>query len=401
MRLIGVLKILRRLLGFGAALVLALVAGLLLSAGWANWGRATGPPAVRWAADSASVQVAAGPEYAAGVVWSALWGQHHRALWTTPVTAPVLHLGPAAPGALRPLRPGGSFQTHSLHLRSNDGREFVLRSVDKDARVVLPAGWLRQLLGNLLHDQTSAGLPFGAYVAAPLAEAAGVLHPNPRLVFVANEASLGQFRPTYANALYLLEERPKGDERHARTLGASAQVIGSDDLLAALRRRPPGPATARAYLRARLLDIWLGDWSRRPDQWRWATSLSGEFRPIPRDRDQAFYQFDDGLYPWLVAQLRPRYQSFTPRITAPNVADLARTAQPLDQVLLRNLNAADFAAEADTLQRRLNDAQLDKALQNGPPETRAALAAHLRPRLVARRQQLKQVAQWYFEALRK
>ncbi len=396
-----VLKGLGRLLGFGSALALALLLGLLLSAGWANWARPGGPPAVRWAADSASVQVAAGPEYAAGPVWAALWGRHHRALWATPVTARVLRLGPAAPGGLRPVHPGGNFQTHSLHLQSDDGRQFVLRSVDKDARVVLPAGWLRQLLGGLLRDQTSAGLPFGAYVAAPLAEAAGVLHTNPRLVFVGNEAGLGPFRPAYANALYLLEERPKGDERHARTLGASPQVVNSAALLAALGRRPPGPATARAYLRARLLDIWLGDWSRRPDQWRWATGPGGDFRPIPRDRDQAFYQFDDGFYPWLVAQLRPRYQSFTPRLNAANVAGLARTAHPLDQVLLRGLGVADFAAEADTLQRRLNDAQLAKALQNGPPETRAALAARLRPRLVARRQQLKQVAQWYFEALRK
>ena len=32
-----------------------------------------------------------------------------------------------------------------------------------------------------------------------------------------------------------------------------------------------GHVPARAYLRARLLDLLVGDWSRREDQWRWAS----------------------------------------------------------------------------------------------------------------------------------
>ena len=47
-----------------------------------------------------------------------------------------------------------------------------------------------------------------------------------------------------------------------------------------------------AVLRARLLDIIIGDFDRNLDQWKWATSDTGKgklYYPIPRDRDQAFF----------------------------------------------------------------------------------------------------------------
>ncbi len=380
-----------------------LPAGLLLSAGASHWAGAPPPAPVRWAADSATVQTAAGPGYAAGRLWRGLWGTGYRALWSMPVTAPVLRLGPAAPGGLRPVRAGGNFQTQTLHLRSDDGRPFVLRSVNKNAAGRLPAGALRRLLGPLMRDQTRAGNPYGAYVAARLAAAAGVLHTNPQLVYVPRQAALGPFGAGFADALYLLEERPAGNATQAVTLGASPEIVSSVALLSSLGPRPPSTGTARAYLRARLLDLWLGDWSRRADQWRWARMAGPdgpEFHPIPRDRDQAFYQFDDGFYPHLVAACVPKYQSFGPALNAAQVAGLARTARPLDQRLLRGLPRAAFLAEADSLQRRLTDSEIDAALTAGPSEARRLNAALLREPLRARRGQLRQVATWYFEVVR-
>ena len=385
--------------------VLILVLGLLLSAAVVALAPLPATPAVRWAADSATVKTAAGPQYAAGWSWQLFWGQHRRAAWTTYVTARVLRLGAAAPGGLRPVQAGGTNQSHALRLRADDGREFVLRSVDKDARAALPAGWPRRLLGGLMRDQTSAGHPYAAYVAARLAQAAGVLHTNPQLVYVGHSAALGPYEPAFDNALYLLEERPEGDQRHAPSLGRSSHVISSAHLRDGLGRRAPSPATARAFLRARLLDMWLGDWSRRPDQWRWATfavpgdSTRLEYRPIPRDRDQAFFQLNDGLFPGLISFFVPKYQSFRAEMTAGNVAGLRRSARPLDLLLLRNLARQDFLAEADSMQRRLTNSAIADALQAGPPEVRAEMAAQLGYRLRARRAQLPAVANWFFEQL--
>ena len=358
--------------------------------------------APQWAADSASVRVAAGPQYARGAVWRFFWGRHYRDLWALPVTVPVVHLATALADPLTPIQSGGSYQSHTLRLRTATGREFMLRSIDKDARAALPAGWIRHLLGGLMKDQTCAGQPFGAFVAAPLAQAAGVYHTNPRLVFLPQDPGLGTFRSHYANALYLLEERPDGNQQRVASFGHAPAVVNSRHMLTADGQGPEARVEPRAYLRARLLDIWLGDWSRRPDQWRWASFPRAggvRYRPIPRDRDQAFFLFDDGLLTGLISWFVAKYSSFHAPVRPGAVAGLTVTARALDRTLLGALSAEDFRAEADSLRRRLTDAAIARALAAGPPETRALFAARFGPLLRARREQLAAIARRYFEVL--
>ena len=48
----------------------------------------------------------------------------------------------------------------------------------------------------------------------------------------------------------------------------------------------------------RLFDMLLGDWDRHQDQWRWAAFKEDgvtTYRPVPRDRDQAFSIMNDGF----------------------------------------------------------------------------------------------------------
>ena len=374
---------------------------VLVGAGCSGPG-APGAAQPQWAPDSTAVRVAAGPEYARGAVWRFFWGTHYRDIWATPVTAPVLRLATVLPGGLTPMRAGGSYQSHTLRMCTESGQEFVLRSVDKDASVALPAGWKRRLLGRLMKDQTSAAQPYGAYVAAELAAALGVYHTNPRLVFVPNDPSLGKFRQVYANALYLLEERPDGNQKALATFGHSPEVVSTRRMLADIRMRSAARVEARTYLRARLLDMWLGDWSRREDQWRWASFPkpgSVTYRPIPRDRDQAFFHFDDGLVTRLVSWFVPKYHSFHATIRPSTVNGLTITARALDRTLLGTLSADDFRLEAEAMRASLTDAVIAKALQAGPAETRAAIATRFAPMLRARRQQLPELAQRYYKIL--
>ncbi|MGY3087244.1 DNA polymerase III delta prime subunit [Hymenobacter sp. UYAg731] len=393
-----------------------------LAAGWGTWvrggcigavavvlggcgeHRAAGVAGPRWSADSATVQLAAGPQYARSAAWKFFFGTHYRSVWATPVTVPVLRLATAVPGGLVPMQAGGSYQSHTLRLHAPNGREYVLRSVDKDMSAALSPGWKRNLLRGLLKDQTSATQPFGAYPAAFLAEAAGVLHANPRLVFVGPDPGLGKFSAAYANALYLFEERPDGDQRPVASFGHAPQVVNSRHMLAALRRWPSAHVPARAFLRARLLDVLVGDWSRREDQWRWAMFPQAgrvAFRPVPRDRDQAFFLFDDGLVTRLVSWFAPKYQTFRATIRLENVDGLTSTARALDRTLLTSLSANDFREVADSVRASLSDAVLARAFNSGPAETQARLAAKFVPMLRARRAQLPAVAQQYYALLNK
>src|SRR3982751_1903519 len=72
----------------------------------------------------------AGKEYGAGRTHQWLWGEDFRKEWTTPVKIPVLDLDSAF-GGLTPVKTGGGRQTKSLRLNDPQGRQYVLRTVDK------------------------------------------------------------------------------------------------------------------------------------------------------------------------------------------------------------------------------------------------------------------------------
>jgi hypothetical protein len=349
------------------------------------------------------VHVAAGPQYRRGWLHQLFWGFHYRQEWATPVTAPVFNLRTAVPGGLTPIKEGGSFQTHNLRLVATDGRQYVLRSVDKDATAALPEELRNGLIGQLMKDQTSVIHPYGAYIVPRLAQAAGVYHTNPRLYFLPDDPALGEYRQAFANALYLFEERPEGDQRQVRSFGGSAQVVSSRHVFTQLVGSSRQHIDARWYLRSRLFDMWLGDWSRREDQWRWAAfpgpDSSIVYRPIPRDRDHAFFKFDDGILTRLVSFVKTNYQTFGRDIKLHDVEGLNRAARPMDKSLLVYLSEQDFREVADSLRRALPNPVIAEALQVWPREVYALSGQEFQAKLQSRREQLPRIAEEFYRQL--
>ncbi|MCA8830133.1 hypothetical protein [Hymenobacter pini] len=360
------------------------------------------PPTIR---PDSTVQVAAGLQYDRGAVHRFFWGTHYRALWSLPVTVPVFNLRTAVPGGLTPVREGGSFQTKNLRLVDRNGVQYVLRSVDKDATKALPEGLQDGPVGRLMKDQTSVIHPYGAYIVAPLAQAAGLYHTNPRLVYVADDPALGEYRQGFANALYLFEERPEGDQRTVQSFGNSTAVESSRKVFTNLVTSSQYHIDARQYLRSRLFDMWLGDWSRREDQWRWASFPAAGggtvYRAIPRDRDHAFFKFDDGLITHMVGWVKSNYQSFHERIRLADVEGLNRAARPMDKSLLAYLSREDFRQVADSLRQALPDAAIASAMRVWPAEVQQMSAAEFSRKLRSRREQLPAVADKFYQLLAK
>ncbi|WP_048825844.1 hypothetical protein [Hymenobacter sp. DG25B] len=377
-----------------------MILGLPLVACTSPAAKAQVPPVVP--ADSV-VTIAAGPQYARGSIHQFFWGRHYRKVWAQPVRVPVISLRTVMPGGLTPLQAGGSFQTKNLRLVDAQGREFVLRSVDKDATKALPERLQNGPVARLMKDQTSVIHPYGAYIVPTLAQAAGVFHTNPRLVYVGDDPALGSFQKDYANALYLLEERPDGNQSTVASFGRSARVESSRKVFTQLLAHANHRVAARQYLRARLFDMYVGDWSRREDQWRWAsfpaTGGGVRYEAIPRDRDHAFFKFDDGLLTHIVAWVKSNYQSFHEDIRLSDVEGLNKAALPMDKSLLVYLSRQDVREVADTLRLQLTNEVIDRAIGQWPPEILALSQDEFRRKLRHRRDQLPAVANKFYELL--
>ena len=336
------------------------------------------------------VTVIPGERYAAGKLKRALLGAHYRDLWTTPIQVPVLDLKRYA-GGLTPKELGGGEQTRSLHFESADGPKFTFRSLDKDPSPSLPKPYRGTVVNRLVQDAISSMNPAGALVAAELLEAAGVLHVEPWLVVMPDDARLGEYRADFAGMLGFIEPRP-GDG-----FAGAGEVVDTEDLLEHLRESPKHRVDAAAFLKARLMDQLMGDWDRHKDQWRWAGYSAEDgtiWRPIPRDRDQAFARFD-GLVATVARKAHPKLVTFGPEYPD-NLVGLTWNGRELDRVLLTSLDASDFDSVAVAIQTALTDSVITSAMYRMPAAYRNLWGERMVDALRRRRDALPEHARRYY-----
>lgn len=374
-----------------------LLAGALLLPSPLRAQLALGTDSASHQATAPAVRVVPGARYAAGALHRLAFGAHYRALWTTPLTVPVLDLAATAGGLVAVAR-GGGFQTMSLRFRAGDGREFAFRSLDKDPSVLLPEELKGTVAQGILQDQTSAIHPAGALIVPPLLAAVGVPHSTPELVVLPDDPALGEFRATFAGMLGILEERP-GTDDDAAILPGARKVIGSDKLFERIEASSDDRVEARELLAARLMDLFLGDWDRHRDQWRWATRDSAAPRrwiAIPRDRDQAFVRFD-GLLLLLARGPAPQLLNFGPRYAS--VEGASWNGRELDRRFLEGLERPVFDSVAASLSAALTDSVLLAAVSRLPEEYRPVDSLRLIEALRRRREALPDMARRFYRLL--
>ena len=345
-----------------------------------------------------SATVIAGEQYRAGSLEQRLLGSDYRDLWTAPVRVPVLDLSRFA-GGIEVEERGGGLQTTSLRFRGADGREYTFRSVDKRPYLAQHPDLLNTRVGGVIQRQTSSLHPAAALVAAPLLEAAGVLHAEPRLVVMPDDPGLGEFREQFAGMLGLIEERPNEGEDDTPGFAGSAKIVGTDELLERLEESPEHRVQSRAYLVARLMDIFLGDWDRHADQWRWARFDSADvhfWHPIPRDRDYALVNFD-GLLLGVVRTFSPNAIALGPNYD--HLLGTIENATPLDRLLLSDLPRPVWDSVAVALQARLSDGTIAAAVRQMPPAYRERSAERIEHTLRARRDLLPEAAARFYDHL--
>ena len=342
-----------------------------------------------------SLTVVAGPNYGANAVHSFILGGNYREVWTTPMRVPVLDLCSFAGGlnVVPNTCVVGGKQTKSLRFRGATGREYVFRSVDKDPTPVLPEPLRRTVVRHLVRDMTTIGHPVGGLVVAPLLKATGVLHAEPTLFVLPSDAELGDCR----GMLGMIEERPNDPDEGGTSLPGVTDIISSQTLSTRLDRSPADRVDARAFLAARLVDLFLGDWDRHQDQWRWGrVAKDAPWLPIPRDRDMAFAKSEGILMP--VARVRyPQFVNFDSEY--PSMVGLSWQGRILDRRLLSSLERSVWDSVAADLRARLSDAVITDAVARLPREYHAVHGTWLVNTLRARRDQLPMAAEQLYRQL--
>jgi hypothetical protein len=323
-----------------------------------------------------------------------LLGDNYRKEWADSLNFKVFDISKEK-GGLKILQRGGGHQTKSLRLEDTNGKQWVLRSINKFPAEAIPEALRQTIAKEIVEDQISAANPYAPSVIPVLADATGIPHASPVIVFVPDDPALGQYQKDFANTLCLFEER--------EPVPPKTKTYSTDKAIEAVLDDNDNGIDQQKVLKARLLDILIADWDRHEDQWRWVDEKSGKekiYYPIPRDRDQAFF-VNEGIIsrsasrPWLM----PYIQGFRDKI--PNINGLAFEERFFDRFFLNELDENDFKKIAEDFVASLTDEKLKKAVEQFPAKIYASTGERTYKTLQARRDVLVNEALKYYRFISK
>ncbi len=316
-------------------------------------------------------------------------GNNYRAEWSTPVAYKVFDINNEK-GGFKITGIGGGKQTKSLKLEDKQGREWALRTIDKDPEEAIPDNFKANFAGGIVQDHISAAHPYAPLVVPTLAKATGVRQSSPEFFYVPNDRAFGYYRPLFAKKIVMLELR----DLDSRDSKSSYNVFNK------MREDNEKTIDQEAVLKARLLDMLIGDFDRHLDQFKWIESDTGKgkiFFPEPRDRDQAFFR-SDGLLANVVSwRIMPFLKGFNKQIK--DISEWNMVAKDVDRLFMNNLSSTTWARITKDFVEDLPDAVIKEAVNKLPPEIHAIGGAMIETKLIARRDQLQKESKRYYRFL--
>ena len=347
-------------------------------------------------------RVIAGEQYGTSSFHQWLWGKHYRKEWTIPVQVLAVSLD-TMDGGLTAYEAGGGRQSKTLRLKNPQGKEYVLRSIDKSFGKALPDIYQKTFVEKIVNDQVSVAHPYSALTIPIMAKAAKIYHCNPVIVFIPEQKALGEFSSEFGNNLYLLEQRADGDWKDADNFGNSADIVSTDKMFEKVFEESDHRIDQLSFIRARLFDIFVGDWGRHEDQWRWATfEKEGKkiYKPIPRDRDQVYTKFEGVLLSMLLgAAGTDHLQTFNRNIH--DIGYYNYSARNLDRQAANEMTREQWISTAKELQQLLTNDVIESAVKQLPPEVFPISGNEIIAKLKSRRDRLEKFAGDYYAILAK
>ncbi len=323
----------------------------------------------------------------------ALLGDNYRREWNTPVQFKVFNLRKEQGGfIIKGI--GGGKQTKSLKLEDKNGKEWTLRTIEKDPEKAVPEN-LKGTIGQaIVVDVISASNPYAPLTVPVLAKAAGVPAANPKFFFVPDDPAFGYYRPVFKNTVCMLEEKqPTPDETDTKS---------TNSIINKLFKQNDHHIDQPAVLRARLLDMLIGDFDRHADQWRWGTKDTGKgkvYYPVPKDRDQAYFNSNGILLKYLSSNSMPFLQGFKSKIK--DINGLNFVAKDFDRTFMNELSKEQWKSISDSFALNITNAVIKDASSKYPPEIKQFDSTFTTDKLMSRRDDLPKQAIKYYNFLAK
>ncbi|HVE60604.1 MAG TPA: hypothetical protein VNA26_02215, partial [Chitinophagaceae bacterium] len=305
-------------------------------------------------------------------------GRNYRKEWETPVKLPVFHLK-AMGFTIKEL--GGGQQTKSLRLSDKSGKIWALRTIDKDVEKALPPFFRNTILEKITQDMVSAAHPYAPLTITVLSNAMAIIAPTPKIYFVPYDEDFDTLAGIFGNTLCLLEQREPTPDRTdtESTEKVLEEIIEENDHL----------IIQKAVLRARLLDMLIGDWDRHSDQWTWGVVEQNGvdyYYAIPRDRDQAYF-YSQGLLVKIARKIAlPHLVGFRKDLS--KLRKLNNKSWQFDNTFLNELDRQEWESTIKLVQSSLTDSVISKAIHQLPPEVYPLSGPQLEMKLKGRRNDL-------------
>lgn len=346
-------------------------------------------------------------------IYQSMWGDHYRYVYGTDIKVPVATLDTLM-GGFTIDRQGGGQVTRSLRLIDKEGKRYSLRAMRKSVTQFLQKGVFKYtyleggfddtFTEDILSDFYTSSYPYAFLAVGTLADAIGVYHANPKLYYIPKHLALGKYNESFGDEIYFLEERPGKEHKDEVTFGKPDDIESTDDLLSKLRKDEKYEMDEEHYIRTRLFDMILGDWDRHSDQWRWArfdTKNGKEYRPIPRDRDQVFSNYDGILMDVVkfVVPLVRKFQVYDGELKKVRWINLS--GLPLDRTLTQNSGKEIWIEQAKYIKENLSNATIEKAFTNLPDNLKDETIEKIKRNLKLRRDNIEDIANRYYTYLSK
>ena len=343
-----------------------------------------------------------GGDYQAGFLKRLFFGSLYRDAWTTPLSVPVLDLDTTF-GGLTPYKEGGGLQTVSLKFKDEHGRKYAFRSINKTPVKSIPKEFRISLVKDITQDMTATQHPYGTMFVTALMDSTELYRNHAKLYVMPDSPKLGEYREKFGGMFGMLEPKPTELKDLNHSYQNADYVESSLYVFKKLYTSPKYRIDTNLFAKARIFDLFIGDWDRHEDNWKWLGFKHEdgvEFKIYPKDRDHAFSKMDGLFYyladrEWGVAFRENFGHEFS------GLVSLTSKGNHMDRMLLSGLEREDWLRISGELMTQVTDGVVDQAQKALPEPIRSNSGQVISDKLKSRRKHLTKFVDDYYLYLAK